>query len=146
MKKEVKNNKKEEANKKPIGFIVGVVCIVLAIAAVLFFFVFRDNRAELNRELESIGREFYENFYYNQVGKNDKERASFLDAYSKLGIIVNLDNLAGTATNKEQLLNKFVNRKTGKKCNTANSKVTIYPKDPYGQKDYTIEASVDCGF
>ena len=61
-------------------------------------------------------------------------------------IKIDLENLARTSENKDELLNKFVNKKTGDKCNVTNTKITIYPKDPFGQKDYNVETNIDCGF
>ena len=144
----VKSKEKKESkfNAKTIGIIVGGVVLVAAIVCVLVFFVFKDNKGELSKELENAGKNFYEEFYYNQVGKDDKERADFLGKYATIGIKIDLENLARTANNKDELLNKFVNKKTGEKCNTTNTKVTIYPQDPYGQKDYKIETTIDCGF
>ena len=144
---ELKKESKEINNrKKLIVCIISGVIVVAAIVLVLIFFVFKDNKSQLSNEIESAGKNFYENFYYNQVGKDDKEKQEFLSKYATIGIKIDLENLARTSDNKDALLDKFINKKTGQKCNTTNTKVTIYPKDPYGQKDYTIESVIDCGF
>ena len=38
-----------------------------------------------------MGKDFYENFYYEQVGSTDEERADFLSKYESIGIKINLD-------------------------------------------------------
>lgn len=155
MKEEVKEIKEEKVEKtkenkktnvKLIACIAGGVVLVAAIVCLLIFFVFNSNKNQLTNVLESEGRSFYEEFYYKQVGKDDKERATFLAKYATIGIKIDLDNLSRTSSDKEDLLSKFVNKKTGEKCNANNTKITIYPQDPYGQKDYKIETSLDCGF
>ena len=137
---------KKPINNKIFYNIIGVVVIVVLIVLGLIFFVFNDNKKQLTKELENVGKNFYENYYYDKVGKDEKERPSLLSKYSTRGIKVDLENLASSSGNKDELLNKFVNKKTKEKCNEINTKVTIYPKDPYGRKDYTIEVELDCGF
>ena len=51
------------------------------------------------------------------------------------------------ATNeKKPYTTGIVNDKTKEECDRNSSMVIIYPKDPYGQKDYTIDAILVCGF
>lgn len=136
---------KSYSKEKKILLII-ITVSVLVIIGVILFVAFRTNKTELNKELENVGRNFYENYYYNQVGKDTKERAEFLSQFKEVGVKVDLENLIRASENKEELQKKFVNSKTNEQCNQTNTKVTIYPKDPFGQKDYTIETVVDCGF
>ena len=39
---------------------------------------------------------------------------------------------------------KFKNN--GKACNNKTTRAIIYPKSPYGKKDYKVEVELDCGF
>lgn len=142
----IKDFFREKKNIKLVGIIVGAIVVVVAVVLLLVFVVFKDNKSVLTNELENAGKNFYENFYYNQVGSNESEKKDFLSRYATIGIKIDLENLARTSENQDELLSKFVNKKTGQECNKANTKVTIYPKDPYGQKDYTIESTIDCGF
>ena len=49
---------------------------------------------KLEAKLEDLGKDFFENFYYPQVGSDDSSRATFLEKFSEIGIKVNLDNLS----------------------------------------------------
>ena len=132
-------------NWKMICIILGI--IVLAVLAVVLIFAFSNNEEKkLTSELETLGKNFYESFYYDQIGSNDEERSKFLSKYSTIGIKVDLDNLSRTLDNKEEILKKFVNSKTKQECNKTNTKITIYPKDPYKKSDYKLEVILDCGF
>ena len=137
---------KDKKNIKVVGCAVGGIVVIALIVLVLVLFVFKSNEAKLTKELEDVGRNFYEEFYYKQVGNSDSDKSEFLSKFSTIGIKIDLENLARTSDNQEELLKKFVNKKTGEECNKNNTKITIYPKDPYGQKDYTIETTIDCGF
>ena len=103
--------------------------------------------ASLSKSLESMGKDFYENFYYTQVGSTDEERANFLSKYETIGIKINLDNLSRYDNNKNSdKINKFVNNKTNKACDRTNTRVIVYPQKPYNKTSYKIETQLDCGF
>lgn len=108
----------------------------------------KDNaKNNLEDTLISMGRDFYENYYYDKTGKNDDERKDFLKKFEKQGIKINLDNLGryDSSTNKEKL-KEFVNPTTEESCNYQNTKAIIYPKGNFGKTDYDIEVILDCGF
>ena len=133
---------------KNVKTIVGIAIAVIIVAgALLYFFVFNNNnQADLKKELESVGRNFYENFYYDKAEDEGKSKAEFLAQFKEVGIKVDLENLMRASENKDEIKKKFVNSKTKEECNQTNTKVTIKPKDPYGKTDYTIEVTLDCGF
>ena len=144
----MKNIKNFFSNKKNTVIVLSCVGVLVLIAGIIgiTYSLSNNDEKKLTSELEMIGRHFYEDFYYTQIGSDESERTSFLSKYSAIGIKVDLENLARTLDNKDEELAKFVNSKTKEQCNTTNSKVTIYPKDPYGQKDYEIQVVIDCGF
>ena len=128
--------------------------LILIVAIVIIVIVNLDKtekeitqEEKLTQYLEDMGKDFYENFYYQQIGKDDESRKAFLEKYKKIGIKVNIDNLSRykTEENKNKI-EAFVNDETGEKCNRENTKITIYPKEPYSQTDYDIELKLDCGF
>lgn len=104
----------------------------------------REESLTLN--LEEMGKDFYENYYYDAVGSSDESRKNFLQKYSEIGIKVSLDNLS--RYNSEVVTDKidaFFSDDENKDCNRENTKVIIYPQDPYGKNDYKIETILKCG-
>ena len=156
MAKEVKEDKTKEevisegTHKKKIllCMIGGIVLIVVLIVVGCFMFLKKGGQeASLSKSLESMGKDFYENFYYTQVGSTDEERADFLSKYETIGIKINLDNLSRYDNNKNSdKINKFVNNKTNKVCDRTNTRVIVYPQKPYNKTSYKIETQLDCGF
>lgn len=132
--------------KKKIAIIVAAVVIVVAV--VVFVLVKGgSNEDKLKSSLTDMGRDFYENFYYEQVGKSSEERTNLLSKFTTVGIKIDLENLERYDSGKFATdIKAFVNNKTKEKCNKTNTKVVIYPKSPYGKTDYTVEAQLDCGF
>lgn len=153
-KEEVKVGEKREETKTTnknnsiICIVIGIVLVVALIVVACIMFIKKGGQeASLSKSLESMGKDFYENFYYEQVGSTDEERADFLSKYESIGIKINLDNLSRYDENKNaDEISKFVNQKTKKACDKTNTKVVIYPQKPYNKTSYKIETQLDCGF
>lgn len=146
MKKKIEEKKVNNKNSGMIFIICGIVLLVLVIIIGIFMFIGGSKEDKLNKSLEKMGKDFYENYYYDQVGSTDEERATFVSEYETIGIKINLENLSRQNDTNKKLAEEFVNDKTNKKCDTSNTKVTIYPQKPYGKTDYKIETILDCGF
>jgi len=107
----------------------------------------KDNKVDieykktlLENELLEIGKYFYEDYYYQSIIIYGKKPQSFLADFKDIGIKINLLNLANLSKYKEKIDKDFKN------CDSKETKVTIYPKDPYGSGDYEIEVSLSCSF
>ena len=137
-------------NKKFI--IIAIAVLAIIILTIILCVTVKGKSSEQERltaSLKELGVDFYENFYYNQTGTEEKTRTEFLEKYKDLGIKVSLSSLARykQANNSEEnVLEKFVNSKTKEACDADSSKVVIYPKSPYGKTDYYIDAILVCGF
>lgn len=139
-------------NKKKV--IIGVIGLVVVIAIVLVvIFMGGSQEKKLKNYMTEIGSDFYENFYYQQIGSDDASREEFLKNFTTIGVKVNLDNLSRYSTddnNKNEryakMISEFINNKTKAECNKENTKAIFYPKEPYHQNDYNLEIVLDCGF
>lgn len=148
--KSVKTISHEEKKKKMIQICAIALGLIIVLGVILF--LTRGSRLsqeeKLNRSLTKMGEEFYTEFYYTEISKNksDKEVSEFLSKFQDIGIKVNLDNLSryNDGANEDEIAN-FKNEK-GTACNTTNTRAVIYPKSPYGKKDYTVKVELDCGF
>ena len=139
--------KRLKLNKKAV--IIAVSCLVVLVVIILAVVLLRKDsqESELTNKLKDMGSDFYEEFYYKQVGSNDEERANFLKKYTDLGIKVNLDNLSRyNGQDSEKILKEFVNKKTKDSCDKYTTQVIIYPQDPYKQDSYKIDVELECGF
>lgn len=139
--------KKEKQENKKIKILVSLIIIVILVVTVTMIFLKRSNEEELNTSLKEMGKNFYENFYYEQIGSSSDERNALLSKFTTIGIKVDLENL-GRYNDGEfsKEIKEFKNNKTRKNCNKTKTKVIIYPKTPYGKTDYKIETELDCGF
>ena len=123
-----------------------IILFLIIIGTILAFTVGSSTAYTLENELREMGKDFYENFFYDEFNSSESEREEFLAKYRTIGFKVNLSNLVRTnkKVNEEKVKN-FVNPKTNEKCDMENTKVTIYPKSPYGKSDYDMEVEIVCG-
>lgn len=135
-------------NKKNLLLIGGgVLIVVIAVVVGVVVFASGNNKKSLEKSLMEMGRDFYENFYYDATGKTDKEKVDFVKKFEKIGVKIDLDNLGryNSSKNKDKVA-EFINTSTKKECDKNETRAIIYPKSPYGKKDYEIKVELSCGF
>ena len=139
-------------NKKNI--IIIAISVVVVAALVILCFVFfgnkkdtkKDNKAELTANLEKLGKAFYEDFYYVRNEEAQENMVEFIKGFEKTGISVDLENISKVSTVDKELVDSMVNSKTKKKCDVKETRVTFFPKAPYGKTDYEMKVELSCGF
>jgi hypothetical protein len=144
MKEFFKNAFSAENRVKTIGIAAGIVVVIAVIVVLIVAKPFgnKDKKVEkqLNDRMTELAKNFYENYYFDQVG------SEFVKGHAENGIKIDLANLARINNSDSQsVLDEFKN-KDGEACNTTTTKVTIYPKDPYGKTDYELKIELDCNF
>ena len=120
-------------NKKVLLIGLGVLVVVAVVVFLIFKNPSKDKVSEkdkLTSELEKMGRDYYENYYYvsaaNSSDLNDKK--DYLKNFTSVGLKINLENLQRyNNTLKEKNETVFKNTKENKDCDLEKSMVTIYP-------------------
>ena len=150
-KTEVKEAKTSNSSKKSTVSGLTVIIILIVVFAVVYALVkvLGGNSLEnnLNKSLTKMGEDFYTEYYYPEISKDKSsaEVTAILEKFKDIGIKIDLDNLSryNDGANKDEIA-KFKNN--GKACNQKTTRAIIYPKSPYGKKDYKVEVELDCGF
>ena len=143
---------KDKNNKKSIKRTLILLFVDIIILCLLVFGVIKlvntmntVKKDELTLYLENMGKEFYEDFYYEQLGSTLKEKENFLSMYEEIGIKISLDTLSKYKGNKfKDIIDKFINNETNESCNRSTTKVIIYPNSPYEKDSYKMETEIDC--
>lgn len=133
-------------SKKKIGIIAGAAVLVIGVVVALILILGGSNQKKLESNLTTLGKQFYEEFYYPSQEKSQEDVKAFVKKFEKTGIKVNLENIAKVSKVDQELVNSMVNKKTKKACDKTESYVIIKPKKAYGKTDYTIEVNLECGF
>lgn len=127
---------KKEKKSLIIGISVLVVIIIGIIVLVNTTF-FKDYLKK--RDLRKITNTFY-GLYYDEHNK-DNNIKKYLSDFKNSGLGINLKDMQIYI---EDRTNSGTNYKTLEKCDIENTKVTIYPKDPYTKKDIDIKFDLSC--
>ena len=131
-------------NKKRI-IIYGIILALVATVVLLVVLSAKEKNAlstneTLTQQLESYGEKFYEDYYFNQTQTIDGlELSSFVES----GIPVTLTKMAELFVVVEADLIKTM-VKGDKVCNFDNTKVVIYPEEPFNRTSYRLETFLDC--
>ncbi len=148
-KKAKKFNFKKCLTKKNIGIAAGILVVLVAI--ILIIVNCNNQEKKLSKYMKQLGKVYYEEIYLPSF-KDDATKEATLSKFTVTGINTDLENLVRAVSNRngmptdEEILAKFVNKKTDKKCNQSSTRIYFYPSEPYGTKDYKIEVKLDCGF
>ena len=139
--------------KENIGTIIGLlvfIAIIVAICVILEVYYFDSKKSDeekLTAELYWMGQHFYEEVYYEGLGPTLELRKEALQEYEITGLEFDIDTmekyLDGVLDSKTIL---FANKKTNELCDKRNSKVIIYPEEPFKKDSYKMKAFLECGF
>lgn len=154
IKKEKDEIKKSNDNERLIKIIMGVVIAIVLVLAIIIPIVKNSNNQEkqLEKYMKELGKVYYEDIYFEAWGEDSEGRTKLLSSHTSTGINTDLSNLARTVSGKngfpstDEILEKFVNKKTGKSCSKTATKVYFYPTEPFGKTNYKMEVKLDCGF
>ncbi len=127
-------------------FAVGVICLclVLVLGNMIAHFIFDPERAA-KREMESLAKDYYENYYYDNFTANipeDELEIAFM-TYADYGFPpVYLRQLLLFDDERHADSRSYF---TGQYfCNTNHTAVTFVPHAPYGKTDYTAKYEYEC--
>jgi hypothetical protein len=95
---------------------------------------------QLSMTIKNMGQDYYEKHFYADFGANTKT----LSLLSENGVSVDLATLISELNYKDS--RQFKNKKTKRYCNFIETKIKLYPKSPFGVKDYDIKVIISCGF
>jgi len=73
-----------------------IILFLIIIGTILAFTVGSSTAYTLENELREMGKDFYENFFYDEFNSSESEREEFLAKYGTIGFKVNLSNLVRT--------------------------------------------------
>lgn len=123
--------------------IISIIVIIAILVLIFLSFnnkksnnsVNKGNKESLDTILTNLGKNFYEEHYYNKL--DDKSK---LANFQESGLNISLTSLNVIMPIPDEVNNKL----KSKKCDMDKSKILIYPKDPYSVNDYNIKVELTC--
>ena len=104
----------------------------------------KNSKKYLGETLIKMGKNWYEDIYYVQVINN--LGVDGIKKYKSSGITVSLETLKTGVTENDKLYKEFKNPLTKESCDPYETKVYIFPDEPYNKDSYHIEYKLVCGF
>lgn len=143
----IKINDKKKMIRGIIVLVLGILIIVGVVILIMKLTSPKVSESGLKKKLEKEGRVFYEEYFYNNEalqGLSEEQHKEYVKTYEEIGFKISLYTLATYNKTDASFLNEFVNPKTKKPCDENETKVIIYPKEPYDNKSYKIEVQLSC--
>lgn len=125
------------SNKNLLIIIVIVVALIIIGLSINSYKEKKSSPTTISQNLETVGQDFYENYYYSDM---DDEQKTLLAEFKDQGIVINITNLETITSLNENLKNNLIK----KECDFDETKIVIYPEEPYGKKDYNLKIELSC--
>lgn len=122
-------------NKKILILLIGIVILAIVIILSIFTFSKIDKENKREKEMKNLGKSFYEEIYYKQLVDSDIELKDFLSKYKENGIKFDLKTLVNYNDENKEFFDN---------CNLEDSKITIYPEEPFEKDSYKIKLTLQC--
>ena len=127
---------------KAIAIFLLIILVLVLGYLVYNYFYGGTKEQKIERKLKKMTKSFYEDYYYDLLledkGSSDKV-VEYLSKFSKTGLKISFDSLKAYY---DQTSNMNYTELTV--CDEIDTKVIIYPKEPYGKTDYTMEYKLSC--
>lgn len=137
--------------QKKLAVVLGLVLILVIVLLIVFLGGNKNKKLtqeeEMKEYLETKVKNFYENNYYDQMSQLSGDIKSFLVNFENDGIPMSVNVLLEQrALKQSEVDEKLVNKETKEKCNLDETKVILYPQEPFSKTSYKLETIVSCGF
>lgn len=124
-----------------------VVLVSMVVVLAVLFSIFNTPERVVTGKIEEIARDYYENYYYAEIVRaaetSEKTAEEILASSAERGIPkINLEQLLLYGNGRH----KDVRATLRRYCDENGTVATIYPEEPYGQKDYRLEINYACNF
>ncbi len=135
---------KKMKNNKNLLMIIGIIVLIVVIVGVIIFA--NSNNGDMKSKIDSktledklkeIGKDFYSGYYHNL---EESTRNDTLSGFVDNGIRIDITNVQLLVDVDQSTLDQLKKDK----CNFDETKITVYPKSPFGENDYSVSVELSC--
>lgn len=114
---------------------ISIIVLIIGIIIGIILYLNSDYKLNLDRKnnIESVGSEYYENYYYPSVGED------YIKKYMDNSIKIPLSTISNSKD-----LNSKIKDKLFDKCDVNNTYIEITPVSPFKSDSYKIKVNLDC--
>lgn len=128
-----------------VGLFIFVASIIIISIPISRKLTIKNSKKYLGETIVKMGKTWYEEVYYTSVVETHGIENG-IKKHEYQGINISLDTLRIGVKDNEKLFKEFKNPITKDPCNPYETKITIYPEEPYDINSYRIEYTLSCGF
>ena len=127
----------------PIILLIIFIVILGFLSVVFFNNMKKQSSSNFTSDLTKMGETIYKDYYYEitKVDKSDEQLKAYLKKFEQIGLSFNLVELSKYSDENRNKISEFLKNN---KCSNENTRVIIYPKDPYTKNDFNLEVKLDC--
>ncbi len=139
-----------EKQKKMCIYGIIIVLIIIVIVMIGSSHVLEKSnlspQEKAKNYMEKTVKSFYEDYYYDELVKLEENKLiedvpTFLSNFETEGIPISIQIMIENKYIGESEIQENLGKYD---CNYDNTATKVYPKSPYGKKDYTLETTLDC--
>ena len=124
-----------------------IVITMLTVLVYVIFSIIATPEFLVKREIESITADYYENYFYSNILKNnpgvEDHLSDILDEYSKAGFPrITLNQLLLYDNRKHYASAESISEY----CDLNKTIIKIFPESPYTSKNYRVDYNYSCNF
>ena len=123
-----------------------IVLAMMSVILTILFTTLSTPERVITHQVEAISTDYYENYFYDQIGSNATSNTSIPEIMEKyltrgfakitLNQLLHFDN--GRHSGAASTLSTY--------CDLENTYIKIYPLEPFGRQDYRIDYHYSCEF
>ena len=115
-----------------------LICIIVLIVGIIIgsiLYLNSNYKLSLDRKnnIQRVGREYYENYYYPSVG------GDYIKKYKDNSIKIPLSTISNSNNLSVKIKDKLFD-----KCDVNNTYIEITPVSPFKSDSYNIKVNLDC--
>ncbi len=141
-KEQIERNRiwKRLKTRKVLVSIIVILLLVALVGLIIIKYVPISNASTANKKMTDLADIFYKYYYEENTVKDDEKttRENF-SKWKDVGITIRLKDLKVYLDNR-----KNEDYSAFKNCDETQSKLTIFPTEPFGPTNYSVKIEVRC--
>ncbi|MDO5481324.1 MAG: hypothetical protein Q4F60_03210 [Candidatus Saccharibacteria bacterium] len=138
--------KSQKQNKNPINIILIMIIVacVIGIGALIFSKSYFATENQVQREIEALAADYYENYLYENYFLKIPEADRRAEFEQYLGRGMNPVYLREILNYSKDKHSESVKIFQTARCDTNSTSVKYFPEEPYGRSDFRVEYKLSC--
>ena len=114
----------------------GTILLATIIIGLIMYFTNESLEEQRINYMQDLGEMFYDKYFNDLLSKDEADNVK---DFAESGLEVSLESLSLIDASKRDEIDELFTS-----CNKGTTYAIIFPKEPFGAKDFTIDVKLDC--